>query len=408
MRIYKYLYYDILLIAIGSNISTFLTLWGIIFGFLFLLYIGMHEKKRLDIIFEDSFFRISILYFVLWIILSTQSIEPLHSVEAVGSTAYRLIPFFLVMVGISNQKYLKITCLFFAVSVLLTDLMAVYQLITNMISLWGLRVLGFSHSPTFFATHMLMAIPVLWWCAHKEYFSGKEKGFFLFVMLLSLLMLIASQTRGAWISFVVTSIIYAVFCKNMRKKIAIGLSALFLFVGAVSVAYPSIQDRIDSITDMQYTSNSERVLMWKAAIEITRDHPLAGIGSDEFGYVYNTQYISPLAQERPKTDDPRSGHGHPHNNILKRFSEGGLIGGSAFVLFNLYILYRLIKQYKRRERGNDYSYAFMGILIFIAVHVEGLTDTNFTNVPIMREFWLLLGLAWIGDSAEKDKNQLQV
>ena len=41
--------------------------------------------------------------------------------------------------------------------------------------------------------------------------------------------------------------------------------------------------------------------MWKAAIEITKDHPLAGIGSDEFGYVYNTQYISPLAKERPKT-----------------------------------------------------------------------------------------------------------
>jgi hypothetical protein len=42
----------------------------------------------------------------------------------------------------------------------------------------------------------------------------------------------------------------------------------------------------------------------------------------------------------------------------------------------------------------------MGILIFIAVHIEGLTDTNFTSVPIMRELWLLLGLAWIGDAVE--------
>lgn len=359
----------------------------------------MKIQKKHDIIFfnKDSFLRISILYFVLWLILSTQSIEPLRSMEAVLSTAYRLIPFFLVVVIISNQKYLKSVCVLLSISVLITDVTALYQLITRTESNWGIRVLGLSNSPTFFATHMLMAIPVLWWCAHKEYFSDKEKGFFLFVMLLSLLMLIASQTRGAWISFVVTSIIYAICCKNMRKKIAIGLSALFLFVGAVSVAYPSIQDRIDSITDMQYTSNSERVLMWKAAIEITRDHPLAGIGSDEFGYVYNTQYISPLAKERPKTDDPRSGHGHPHNNILKRFSEGGLIGGSVFILFNLYILYRLINKYKCRYVKNDYSFALMGILVFIAVHVEGLTDTNFTCVPIMREFWLLMGLAWIGD-----------
>ena len=107
-----------------------------------------------------------------------------------------------------------------------------------------------------------------------------------------------------------------------------------------------------------------------------------------------------MAKERPQPDNPRSGHGHPHNNFLKRFSEGGIVGGLAFVAINLYILYKLILQYKSRRPGEDYSYALMGILIFIAVHIEGLTDTNFTSVPIMRELWLLLGLAWIGDAVE--------
>ena len=76
---------------------------------------------------------------------------------------------------------------------------------------------------------------------------------------------------------------------------------------------------------------------------------------------------------------------------------------SSFILFNLYILYRLIKQYRCRRSENDYSFALMGILELVAVHIEGLTDTNFTCVPIMREFWLLMGLAWIGDNAEMIK-----
>lgn len=403
MAIHRYVYYIVLLIALGSNISPFLTLWGIILGFLFLLYMGIYQKKNISFICKDTFLRISILYFILWLILSTQSIEPIRSMESVCSTAYRLIPFFLVVVAISNQKYLKMVFLLFSISVLITDIAALYQLITRAESDWGIRVLGLSNSPTFFATHMLMAIPVLWWCANKKYFSNKEKVFLKIVLILSVFMLIASQTRGAWISFFVTGIIYAACCKNMRKKILIGLTSVLILIGGLSVIYPTLQYRLNSVTDMQFTSNSERVLMWKAAIEITKDYPLAGIGSDEFGYVYNTEYISPLAKERSQANDPRSGHGHPHNNILKRLSEGGIIGGSAFILFNLYILYRLIKQYRCRRSENDYSFALMGILVLVAVHIEGLTDTNFTCVPIMREFWLLMGLAWIGDNAEMIK-----
>lgn len=400
MAVRRYVYYSILVIALGSNVSPFLTLWGMIAGTAFLSYMGIKKQVDVQCITKDSFFHILSLYFILWVILSTQSIEPLHSIESVLSTAYRVLPLFLVMVGISNRKELKTVFLFLLLSVFITDVVAFYQFATQSISAWGHRVLGLNNSPTFFATHMLMAIVVLWWCIHKEYFNNKEKFVLVALMVLSIFLLIISQTRGAWISFCVTSVLYAIICKNVRRKIIAGLAVLLTVFGGLSFVYTNIQHRVSSVMDMQFTSNSERILMWKAAIAITRDHPIAGIGADEFGYVYNTQYISPLAKERPQPDNPRSGHGHPHNNFLKRFSEGGIVGGLAFVAINLYILYKLILQYKSRRPGEDYSYALMGILIFIAVHIEGLTDTNFTSVPIMRELWLLLGLAWIGDAVE--------
>ena len=42
------------------------------------------------------------------------------------------------------------------------------------------------------------------------------------------------------------------------------------------------------------------------------------------------------------------------------------------------------------------SYALIGILIFIGIHIEGMTDTNINQVPIMREYWLLLGTLLVG------------
>ncbi len=36
-------------------------------------------------------------------------------------------------------------------------------------------------------------------------------------------------------------------------------------------------------------------------------------------------------------------------------------------------------------------YGLIGILIFMGIQLEGLTDTNMNQVPIMREYWLLMG-----------------
>ena len=38
------------------------------------------------------------------------------------------------------------------------------------------------------------------------------------------------------------------------------------------------------------------------------------------------------------------------------------------------------------------SCGMIGMLVFLGIHLEGLTDTNANQVPIMREYWFLMGL----------------
>ena len=96
----------------------------------------------------------------------------------------------------------------------------------------------------------------------------------------------------------------------------------------------------------------------------------------------------PDAKERP--DEFMSGHTHPHNNFLFALSEGGLIGLASFIFLYAYFFRRFFLQYKR-ENFMQFSAGLTLLLILIALHLEGLTDTNLNQVKIMREFLVIAG-----------------
>ena len=166
--------------------------------------------------------------------------------------------------------------------------------------------------------------------------------------------------------------------------------------------YPEYYTRAGQTLDPQFQSNTERVLMWKAAVQIFADHPIVGIGQDEFGLVYNRDYISPQAKERPvDPNNPRSGHGHPHNNLLKVLSERGLVGIAGFLLVHGFVLLQLYRAFRRAKNPNAYMFAFADILVFVGVQMEGLTDTNLQISQIARTYWFLLGLCFAAAQMEE-------
>ena len=128
--------------------------------------------------------------------------------------------------------------------------------------------------------------------------------------------------------------------------------------------------------------------MWKAAAEIFYDYPISGVGQKMYVNAYNKYYITKEARERP--GETNEGHTQPHNNFLQRASEGGLLGLMSFIGLYAYFFWKFFIQFKR-EKNFSFGAGMTAILILAGLQLEGLTDTNMNQVPIMREFWLLAG-----------------
>lgn len=394
----RWMFGALLLLAAATNTSTGGASIGICLGALIMLVQGVRMRRFPEV--DRGIVIVVVIHTLLWAVASAFSLDPLHSFRELWATTYRFLPLFFAMIYLRAKWQLRWLWIVFALSVFVDDAKALWQYATFQDLGWGHRPTGFNHSPTFLASHMLMAIPVLLFVAGREYMKPMERKFLLVGAVLSFLALIFSGTRGGWLAFLGTAAVYAVCDRTYRRKAILVFSSLILALCLAAACSASFQSRLVTMTDPSYQSNSERLLMWQSAAEIIRDYPVTGIGMDEFAFAYNTKYISPLAKERAKSPEQYwTGHGHPHNNLLKMFSEGGILGFSAFLILHGYFLWRFLCLW--RKECHPFPYGLMAILVLTALQLEGLTDTNMIQVPIMREYWLLAGIVLAAGKMEE-------
>ena len=383
------MFFVLLLMAAMSNLSIAATTAGIIMGSL-IMSVRFLRTRNLPHV-EWGMIGVMVVSTLLLAVVCFFSLEPLRSLAELWSSTYRMLPLFFALMFIKAKWQLRWIFLAFAVSVFVDDTKALWQYLTFQDFIGGHRPIGFNRWPTHLASHMLMAMPILFFAAGREYFSSAERKFLVATAVFSFFILIISGTRGAWIAFLGATVVYAVCDPSYRKRAFV---AAFSFVGVLclfGIFVPTVQTRLQTLSDVNFQSNSERLLMWQSALEIIRDYPMTGVGLDEFGYVYNAKYISAFAKERPyDPNNPRTGHGHPHNNLFLVGAEGGLLGLSAFILLHGYFLRQFVRIWRRDRQV--FSYGMMAILFFVAVHLEGMTEVNIKQVSIMREYWLLIGV----------------
>src|SRR5207249_1227032 len=85
-----------------------------------------------------------------------------------------------------------------------------------------------------------------------------------------------------------------------------------------------------------------RVDLWQSSLEMIRDHPLLGIGLDNFSYVYQQLYLREGAAAEPNLS-------HPHNWIFDFWLSLGFLGLVAFVW--------LLLRFWRSSRGTSWLLA---------------------------------------------------
>jgi O-antigen ligase len=132
-----------------------------------------------------------------------------------------------------------------------------------------------------------------------------------------------------------------------------------------------------------------RLNLWRASLNMVREHPLFGVGLDNFLYAYRGRYILDAAWQEPNLN-------HPHNHILDLATRLGLAGLAA----GLWLFIEAIRAAVRAVGTADDTWlpvavGLAGALAAVAAH--GLVDHSFFLVDLAFSFYLILGvLVWIG------------
>ena len=198
--------------------------------------------------------------------------------------------------------------------------------------------------------------------------------------ILMLLPLIFTFTRSSWLGFLGGLIVIGIL---QSRKLILGIVvAVVLFL---LFSPHSLRERATSAFDLYHPNNIERTYMWKAGLEMIKDHPLTGVGDRDLSDLYD-QYKSPNAKQR---------HGHLHNNFIMFGATLGIPGILVFLALFIKIFIVEIKIFTSISKENWLlKSTVLGCLAaFVGFQVNGLFEWNFGDAEIAMLLWLTVGLA---------------
>lgn len=194
--------------------------------------------------------------------------------------------------------------------------------------------------------------------------------------ILVLLLILILQTRAVWISIFVSGFISAIIFltansrkgfillknKNLKRIFYSGVFFITLIV-LITIIIPvgpfkSINKRANTIFNPEFSSNEWRMQMWDSTIELTKDHPISGVGAGNWKisiYPYYGEYLPSVYRHWR----------NPHNDYLLALAEKGFPGLIGFIsMFLLLVYFGLWNVFRSRNIKDVLIFSFFVFGIF--------------------------------------------
>lgn len=197
--------------------------------------------------------------------------------------------------------------------------------------------------------------------------------------------LLVAESRASWIASVVSSVIVISYRFNILGHISQALRSQFaikLFTTAVMLL---VGIGLGSLFYIRPASALSRLLTWKVSGRIIWDHPLWGVGYDQFSARFGQYQAAYFAQYPNSPLSSLAGQGeYAFNMFIEIAVEQGLLGlGLLFVLITLALSNSL--------RSQNLLILSAGASI-MAILTFGMFSYPFVIVSIQINFYLLLAL----------------
>lgn len=366
----------------ASDIIIYMLILLQIIGFLFI------KKERANIfniisnLFNDKIF----LTLILLNLSMYLSAFVATDIKTTITHSIRFTMYIFIFYCISYKTTARDYCILFNTFVSIAILSGLYTIMQLIYTIYlgysidkTIRMTSFLENPNNLAAYSILAFFII----IMLLISTKKIAYKLFYILSTTLLLINimfSQSRNALITIVIGAFIISVLYDKRFIILSFILPIIFLII-------PSIRSRAFQIFDM--SQNSSRFKIWSIDWLMIKNHPLAGIGYENFSIQY------PIYTAQNPDFIVKDGYIaiHPHNIFLKIQTELGIIGSILFISFiiaTIITLYKLIKS----TRNKFYSSLAIGVLTsFITFIFMNLLDCYLNSPKVLLTMFIVLALA---------------
>ncbi len=356
---------------------------------------------------KSSLFFLVLLYLCWIIICCFFSINPILSVKFLLAKVWYIIPFVVLpQFLLDSIGKLKI----FASCLLLPMLFVVVQALLRHIffnfSFEGIKEV----LDPFFRNHvnysaMLVCLLAIGWCVlqltknnhllHKWIFIG---------MIIGLIALILSYSRGAWLALITGIIVGALIHKKLLNKVILILGFIAtIFVSFLlsnknylrfapdfthTIFHTDFTEHLQATVNLKDVSDAERFYRWVAGKNMIIAKPITGFGPNNFYDNYK-----PYTENIFKTwVSNNADHSSVHNYFLLTALEQGVVGVIIFLILLISLLVCSQKLYHQLQ--NEFYRAIAlttGVVVAMIGLVNMLSDLIETD-KIGSLFWLSVGM----------------
>lgn len=202
--------------------------------------------------------------------------------------------------------------------------------------------------------------------------------FFIFIIGMLLTCLYFTYSRGAWLAFFLTNVIFLFSTRNKYVHWIVWGGIVLLIVPMLIM--PLTQQRII------LSGDNGRIGLWIKSLAALKQFPLQGFGLG--------LYMDFMGK------NPAIGAQYAHNSYIQLLFETGIVGLTAFLWFLFYFFYQAFS-YIRKSKDVLTKGICFGLLAFL---VHAFFENHFFTVQLSILFWVLAGMV-MGNMYEERTNE---
>jgi len=218
--------------------------------------------------------------------------------------------------------------------------------------------------------------------------AGFQVVFYLFLMLIMVLALIFSWSRGGILAVLSTLIVLSLLTafKVKRKAWVLGVVAFaVLAIGfTLWIGLGPVMQRFQQAGQTNYLQTSERGMIWQDTLHLLRENPILGTGLGTYGEAlrpYQTHLVNLHID-------------HAHNDYLEFSSETGLLGAGLLFIPIFYLLIRMVFAFMSDHRRYRRAVILGCIGATLGLLIHSLTDFNLHIPANAMIFAMILGIGY--------------